>query len=295
MALLATSPELLVTPIALLLLPTYSVAAYLPRRAAFTGLAICVGGSLALGPAIGSVVVALLAFAAGRAVRDRAVRAAELHEVNERLERARGAQAARARGEERLRIARELHDAVAHAMTVVVLQAGAAQRVWGSDPAAARIAVDALTEVARETLAELRETLRGAAPARLDALEELVDRVRPLGLDVTLEREAGSLPPDTGHVVFAVIQEALTNAARHAAPTSVTVSLRRSADDVVVVVADAGRRPGAAPAARPLGTGTGLRGMAERVAGAGGTLHYGGDGPGFRVEARLPVREAVPA
>jgi signal transduction histidine kinase len=289
-SLVLTPMSALVTSIALLIAPAYSVAAYLPRREALAGLAICIAGTLAIEPSPPAALIAVLAFAAGRAMRDRSERAAQLAALNAELERTRDAHAARARGEERLRIARELHDAVAHAMTVIVLQAGAAQRVWGSDPAAARVAVDALGGVARDTLAELRVSLRGAATVSDDALDELVERVRPVGVDVIVERDA-----DPDHVALMVIQEALTNAARHAAPTTVRVAIRTDGGDLVVEVADRGRTPGAAPPAQVLGTGTGLRGMAERVEAAGGTLRYGGDGPGFIVEARMPLREAVTA
>jgi signal transduction histidine kinase len=295
-SLLLTPVELLVTPIALLIVPTYSVAAHLPLRPALAGLALCVLLTIPLGPAPPTVLIAALAFAAGRAARDRSRRADELHEVNAELERTRDAHAARARAEERLRIARELHDAVAHRMTVIVLQAGAAQRVWGHDPAAARVAVEALTDVARETLSDLRATLRGAAPARFDQLDELVARVRPLGLDVSVTRDVDAIPADLDHPVYAVVQEALTNAARHAAPTTVDVAIRRDGDDLLVTVTDAGPSAGTAPAVAPVeGTGTGLRGLVERIEAAGGTLRYGGDGRGFRVEARLPLEPVLAA
>jgi signal transduction histidine kinase len=295
-SLLFTPIELLVTPIVLLIVPTYSVGAHLPLRPALAGLALCVLLMIPIGPAPPSVLIAALAFAAGRAVRERARRAAELREINAELERTRDSHAARARAEERLRVARELHDAVAHRMTVIVLQAGAAQRVWSHDPAAARVAVEALTSVARETLSDLRATLRGAAPARVDQLDELVARVRPLGLDVSVTRDVDAVPADLDHPVYAVVQEALTNAARHAAPTTVDVAIRRDGDELVVTVTDAGPRPRGAPTvARVWGTGTGLRGMAERVEAAGGTLRYGGEGRGFRVEARLPLEPALAA
>ena len=293
-SLLLTPVEYLVTPIALLIIPTYSVAAHLSLRPALAGLALCVLLTIPIGPAPPSVLIAALAFAAGRAVRDRARRAAELSGINAELERARDAHAARARAEERLRIARELHDAVAHRMTVIVLQSGAAQRVWGHDPVAARVAVEALTDVARETLSDLRATLRGAAPARVDQLDELVARVRALGLDVSVTRDVDAVPADLDHPVYAVVQEALTNAARHAAPTTVDVAIRRDGDELLVIVVDAGPDPGAVPAAAPVqGTGTGLRGMAERVEAAGGTLRYGAEERGFRVEARLPLEPAL--
>src|SRR5918992_4737898 len=224
-SLLLTPVDLLVTPIALLIIPTFSVAEHLPLRPALAGLALCVLLTIPIGPAPPSVLIAALAFAAGRAVRDRARRAAELREVNTELERTRDAPAARA-----------------------------------------------------------------------DQLDELVARVRPLGLDVSVTRAVAAVPADLDHPVYAVVQEALTNAARHAAPTTVDVVIRRDVDELLVTVTDAGPRPGAAPTVAPVqGTGTGLRGMAERIEAAGGTLRYGGEGHGFRVEARLPLEPAVAA
>jgi signal transduction histidine kinase len=287
---LVTPPSVLVTPLLLLLVPAYTVAAQLPLRRALAGLAICVAGTLAVEPSPESALIGLLAWVAGRAVRDRAIRAQELREVTSALERAGDAGAARARAEERLRIARELHDAVAHSMTVIVLQAGAAQRVWDSRPEAARAAVDAIAEVARDTLGALRERLREEAPTRLAELDELVARVRPLGLDVTVGREAVALPAALDHVAFCVVQEALTNAVRHAAPTAVRVSIARDPAGLLVEVADCGRSVDG-PAQAVTGTGTGLRGMAERVAACGGELVHGPAGAGYRVVARLPLTE----
>ena len=218
-------------------------------------------------------------------MRERAERERELRAIASALERAGDAGAARARGEERLRIARELHDAVAHSMTVIVLQAGAAQRVWDARPEAARAAVEAIATVARATLGALRESLREEAPARLAALDELVARVRPLGLDVTVGRDTVALPPELDHIAFCVVQEALTNAVRHAAPTAVRVSIVREPAGLRVEVADGGRSAGE-PVATVGGTGTGLRGMAERVAACGGELAHGPAGAGYRVVAR---------
>jgi signal transduction histidine kinase len=292
-SLLLTPVELLVTPIALLIICPFSVAAHLAWRPALAGLALSVLLTIPIGPAPPSVLIGVLAFAAGRAARDRSRRATELREINAELERTRDAHAARARAEERLRISRELHDAVAHRMTVIVLQAGAAQRVWGHDAAAARVAVEALTAVARETLSDLRAALRGVAPEDAGRLDELVARVRMLGLDVTVTQEPGAVPAELDLPVYAMVQEALTNVARHAGPTSVDVVIRRDGDVLLVTVRDAGRREGAAVAPPVAGTGTGLQGMAERVEAAGGTLRYGGDGPGFRIEARLPLEPAL--
>jgi signal transduction histidine kinase len=296
--LLLTPLTLLVTPIVLLLVPPYSVGAHLPRRGALVGLGIFFAGMSALGPSPVTGGLGIVAWAAGRVVRDRAAREERLRAVNRELEATQDAHAARARAEERLRIARELHDAVAHNLTVVVLQAGAAQRVWERDPAAARIAVEALTAVARDTLTELRDRLRGTDPDALrpqDSLTDLLDRVRSLGVATSVRGDLAGLPPEAAAMARQIVQEALTNAVRHAAPTHAHVVVRRDDDDLHVCVRDSGRRGAPAPAAPVIGTGTGLQGLAERLAARGGELRHGPRGPGYAVEARLPIRQAVPA
>ena len=179
-------------------------------------------------------------------------------------------------------------------MTVIVLQAGAARRVWGRDPAAARIAVDALTGVARETLAELRVTLRDDVVAPDDARPSSSARLRPLGVAVTVHRDGPPLPAAVERRRVRVVREALTNAdaARRADHRPRRHRGDRRATSASTVT-DAGRS-GAPPHAGVAGTGTGLRGLAERVAGCGGELRCGPHGAGFRVEARLPVAQAVP-
>jgi len=292
--LLLTEPTMLVTPIVVLLLPAYSVAAYLSLRPAIAGLLVCLAGTIAI-EAPGPALVAALAWLAGRGVRERGRRVEELRGITRRLELSADAHAARARGEERLRIARELHDAVAHSMTVIVLQAEAAQRLWAEQPAVARSASAAVGEVARETLSALRSRLRLQESRRLEDLDGLVARMRTLGLDVTVTHRPGPVPAAIDHVAFSVLQEALTNVARHAAPTSVSVDVRRDADAIRIEVTDAGRASAGAPPAAIPGTGTGLRGMSERVTACGGELRYGPAGSGFRVEARLPLEGAAAA
>lgn len=261
-----------VTPTVLLLLPPYSVAAHLTRRPAIAGLVACLAGSVVFEPAIFSAVAILLVWAGGRLVRDRGLRADELRRVNAVLEHAGAADAARARSAERLRVSRELHDAVAHRLTVIVLQAEAAQRVWDTQPTAARGALTALADVARGTLGELRVALEhGPTAGELDAL---LGQVRQLGVEVTVTGTAAPLDP----VLFTVVREALTNAVRHAAPTRAAVQLRPDG----VTVTDTG-----GPGTGVTGTGTGLRGLAERVAARGGVLRHGPLNGGYRVEARL--------
>ena len=187
-------------------------------------------------------------------------------------------------------------------MTVVVLQAGAAQRVWATRPEAAHAALEAITTMARDTLAVLRESLREEAPARLAALDELVARVRPLGLDVTVGRDPVVLPPALDHIAFCVVQEALTNAVRHAAPTAVRVSIVRDRAVLRVEIADGGalrerarggRRGDGHRAARDGGAGRGLRRGARPRAGRCGLPRLGAAaaGGGPRVSARILVAD----
>jgi len=233
-------------------------------------------------------------------VRDRGERARELGHVAAELERARDAHRDRVREEERLRLARELHDAVAHSMTVIVLQAGAAQRVWDVDARAARASVQALTRTARKILGELRESLHGLDSLPwtegLAALDALAARMQPLGLDIRLLREGPDLrlPAQIDHIGFRVVQEALTNAARYAAPTAVDVRVRHDPGALRIDVVDAGREDGADPPRPAVGsTGTGLHGMAERVAACRGELRYGAAGRDFGVHVTLPVDQAA--
>ena len=265
-----TPLDYLVTPVALILLPAYSVAAHLPLRGAIAGLVLCVVGSLSMGPSVLTGLVAAAARGGGRAVRDRGRRLRELHGITAALELARDAEATRARSEERLRVARELHDALAHRLTVIVLQAEAAQRVWDARPDDAREAVVALAQVARETLSDLRVALD--AEDDVGSIEDLVAQVRRLGVEVNVSGENGD------EVAFRVVREALTNAVRHAAPTRVDVQLRPDR----VIVTDTG-----GPGTGVPGAGTGLRGLAERLAARGGELRHGPSGGGYRVEAIL--------
>jgi signal transduction histidine kinase len=202
--------------------------------------------------------------------------------------------------EERLRIAREVHDVVGHGLATITLRAGVADRLADRDPAEVRAALRAIRHVSKESLAELSAllgVLRGEgeeagerAPAPdLRALPRLVDGLREAGMDVALEVEAGETPVVPEVVAAAgyrIVQEALTNVARHAGPDArARVRLARRDGVVEVEVRDDGR--GAADPVRP---GGGLTGMRERAAALGGRLEAGGaPSGGFRVWASLPV------
>ena len=207
--------------------------------------------------------------------------------------------AARARAEERNRIARELHDVIAHSLTVSLLHIGAARMAVRFDPADADRALAEAERLGRESLEEVRGTVGllrvdggpdgAAAPLPgLDALPELVDRFRGAGAPVGLELDgdAAAVPATTGLTVYRIVQEALTNAAKHApaAPVQVAVRVGRAA---VVEVASAG------PPRPATGNGLGLHGMRERAESVGGTLQAGPDGEGWRVLAELPLPTAA--
>jgi len=200
--------------------------------------------------------------------------------------------------EERLRIAREVHDVVGHGLATITLRAGVADRVADRDPGEVREALRAIRHISRESLSELSAllgVLREDGPAEhapvpdLDALPRLVDGLRDAGLDVDLRVEGnGAAVPDVVAAAgYRIVQEALTNVARHAGPNAhAHVRLTRHDGVVEVEVRDDGA--GAPATLRP---GGGLTGMRERAASLGGAFEAGGAaGGGFRVWASLPVR-----
>ncbi|MGK3206673.1 sensor histidine kinase [Amycolatopsis sp. MEPSY49] len=195
---------------------------------------------------------------------------------------------ARARAtEERLRIARELHDALGHHLALINVQAGAA--LHRRDPAQADEALGTIKDASKTALQELRATLgmlRQADQPSLSRVAELAESVGASGLTVRTEIDgvARDLPPDVEHAAFRVVQEALTNVAKHAGAKTVVVRLGYGADALSVQVDDDGRGGDAPP-------GTGIRGMAERARALGGELTAAPrEGGGYRVRARLPVR-----
>lgn len=215
---------------------------------------------------------------------------------------------------ERLRIARELHDVLAHSLSAINVQAGVGLHLLEKNPGQAREALSNIRDTSKDALAEVRTVLgivregtSGPAPGTLpddaaplaptwdlSGLRDLADQARADGLDVAVELGAGvgDLPDHVAGVVHRVVQESLTNVRRHA-PSARRVTLRVTRDDgVEVVVADDG-----VPAGGPVEPGYGLLGMRERVEGAGGRLSAGPrpDGTGWEVRARLPVPPDAPA
>jgi signal transduction histidine kinase len=247
----------------------------------------------------------------GRGLRTRALVAAELAERTERLAVEQDLRAAEAAVEERRRIARELHDVVAHTLSVMVVQAGAARRTLGRDAALAGEALDTVEATGRSALGELRRMLGfvGAGGGETDAapldpqpttadLGALTRRAGAAGLptELRIEGEPGGLPAGEEVAVFRIVQEALTNTLKHAGPgASATVTVRWAPEAVEVEVVDRGGA-GAGATALPAG-GHGLVGMRERVALFRGRFEAGPaqGGGGFRVLARLPRETATVA
>lgn len=235
------------------------------------------------------------AWGIGRAIGSRSLLVAELAAVNAALESEQAANAAAAAAAERARLARELHDIVAHALSVMVLQAAGARLAVERAPDASVGALQVVEEAGREAVAEMGRLLgvlrddRGAAASGLARLDELVARARLAGLEleVTVEDTAGQLPPTLDLAAFRIAQEAVTNAVKHAAPTRARLTVSVGADGLHLVMEDDGRPEG--PRRGP-GTGHGLLGIRERVALHGGAVETAARrGGGFLVHARLPV------
>lgn len=196
-----------------------------------------------------------------------------------------------AAADERLRVARDIHDVVGHSLSMISLQSGVALRVLDADPGQARASLEAIRGSSKDALAELRHTLgvfRDGAPLAptpgLAAIPGLVERTRAGGIRVDADLPGtDGVPAATQAVAYRVIQEALTNAMRHAPGAPVRVGVRRDSDTLVVRVADAG------PPGATVVEGSGLRGMRERVAALGGTLSVTAGAGGVTVEAVLPV------
>ena len=223
-------------------------------------------------------------------------------EVARREQQLRAVQEERARravADERSRIARDLHDAVAHTLSVIVLQAGAARRIATEQPARARDVLGSIEVAGREAGADMRRLVgilrtddeleaETEPQPSLQRLEPLVERVRATGLtvDVTIEGEPQSLPQGVDLSAYRIVQEALTNVLRHAGAGRAGVAVRYGEAQLEIEVVDDGR----GPAANGQGTGHGLVGMRERVAMFGGRLETGPSAPhGFRVHAVLPI------
>jgi signal transduction histidine kinase len=249
-----------------------------------------------------------LPFASGRVIGSRGAATQELQADTDRLESAERERARRAISDERTRIARELHDVVAHSVSVMVIQTAAARRLAGQDRKAAREALRSVASCGRDALSEMRRMVGVLHRGDLDLtgamggpglaqLHTLAERARASGLpvDVHIEGEPRPLSATLDLVAFRVVQEALTNVIKHAGPARASVRVAYTARALELEVVDTGRGPGTVEAG-PEAVGHGLVGMQERLAHYGGELRTGRcRGGGFQVRARVPLSEAVAA
>ena len=290
--------EALLVPVALFLILPFCVAAFSRRTWALIGLGVCaLGLSLAFGVedvVMNGGLVSIGFWVAGLYVRDRAQLIAALGEMNRQLAEERDARASRATIQERARVARELHDVVGHTLTVVVLQAGAARRLWTTDRGRAVDALRTVAMIGRGGLSELVRSLReldsaDAVRPVLADVRAVVEMARAAGLRVDFE--PGSPPPalvgpELATAVCRIVQEALTNTLKHAPGGQASVSIYCNANAIDIEVVNnvvAGTMPSQHQS-------QGLNNMSARAAELGGTLDWGADGGVFRVRAQLPLQ-----
>jgi signal transduction histidine kinase len=310
-ALLSPVTELL-APVACVVAANYGVALYAGSRAeAIAAPLLSVAGVVVVGAvadqALDEIPFPIVVFCwapwlLGRLLRQRMRLNSELEERAVGLERERAEVARQAVAQERTRIARELHDVVAHGVSVMVVQAAGAQRIAERDPERAAEAAELIESTGREALVEMRR-LFGAlhkedADIALDAhpslgrVDALAERTRAAGLPVDLRVEGRpmALPRGLEVVAYRVLEEALTNALRHAGPARASVTIRYRPHALELEVADDGR--GAEGPATV--DGNGLVGMRERVTLYGGELRAGRRrGGGFAVKARIPLQHVA--
>ena len=314
MRILLTDPTDMLIPFIAALTVSYTVGANTDGRTAWAGLATVVAGigtvtvladTDVVGDYIFPTAFGIILWLAGRAVRTRTRLTEELHEAAVLEQEAHEHEAARAAAEERRRIAREMHDVVAHSVSVMVVQAGGARRILDREPARAVAAAEQIERAGREALAEMRRLLGVLHPGddqaalapqpTMGAVGDLVGRARDAGLPVDLRVEGEPRPLTAGLDVaaFRVVQEGLTNALKYAGGEPAEVTIRWSAAELELEIADRG--PGPARERAAGGGGHGLVGMRERVRLYGGEMAAGQRrGGGFRVHVRLPLTTAEP-
>lgn len=258
----------------------------------WAGYLVGVEPAPSLGEALGLGAWLLLLFTVSEIARSRRERAIELARTRREEDKRRA-------GEERLRIARELHDVLAHNISLINVQAGTALHLLDEHPEQARPSLAAIKQASNEALGELRSVLdilreghesvpRSPVP-RLAHLDELVAKTEAAGAPVTtrVRGDTRPLPPGVDLAAFRIVQEALTNVTRHAGDARVTIEIAYGDRDLTVQIDDDG---GGAPAEAPSGGGRGISGMRERVAALNGELEAGPRlGGGFRVRARFPL------
>jgi len=307
-----------------LFLAAYTVAAWSDARITgvaagyvvvlLAALAALAPRSMQLGELATNAALFTGAFALGRSANDRRQNLALLQDRAALAENARLERAGHAVADERLRIAQELHDVLAHSLGVIALQAGVGAHIIDADPAEAKASLVAIAATSRSSLTEVRRilgALRGQGidsdqgaesdqrnpasyhpPPGLDAVGDLAAELTAAGLPVTVhvEGQPSGIPAALGLTAYRLVQESLTNVVRHAGPARAEVTLRYEPGAVVVAVVDDGR--GWAPATGHPTPGHGQLGMRERVAVWGGSLTTGASpGGGYTVSARLPYGE----
>jgi signal transduction histidine kinase len=298
-------------PFVAIIVAAYSLGAHAPGRRGVQGLGLMFATGLPLsivastrgekgGDLIPAIVWIIGAWTIGRIILGRRLRTIELEVLTSELEGQRELQAQAAVAVERARIARELHDVIAHNVSMIVVQAGAAARVLEGDHRDVRAALAAIEGTGRETVDEMRrligivrsdDGLALAPQPTLADVERLVANVREAGLPVELRVEGlpVPLPPGIDLSAYRIVQEALSNAARYAPGSSVRVRIRYDEEQLLVSVIDDGA---SGTVVSEPGGGHGLIGMRERVTMLGGSLSTGpAEGVGFAVEAELPYAD----
>jgi signal transduction histidine kinase len=296
-----------------LILVFYGVGAFLgARRARLALVVVLLGSCLSVMIETGEfsdflftgTFLVALPWGTGRFLRERGIRERAYRERAEQLDAVREQRASTAASGERARIARELHDVIAHSVSVMVIQAAGARTVMGSEPDRADASLRSVERAGREVLAEMRGLLGaldgGHDPRALEPqpgladIEDLLARTRAAGLttDLLVEGTAAPLSPALDLCAYRIVQEALTNAIKHAGPASAEVRLRWECDALELEVIDDGCGP---VAENGFASGHGIAGMRERAALHGGSIQAGSRSVrGFAVRARLPlVQEQV--
>jgi signal transduction histidine kinase len=289
------------------MLSFYAAGAFLEQRRARLALAAAVAVLLIqvlLTPNTVSdlffepVILAFLPWACGRLLREHSHRERLVREYSEQLDAEREQRERRVRDRERMRIARELHDVIGHCLSVIVLQAGGARMVIASEPERAEAAIRAVERAGHDALSETRRLLRvfgGEGSGSLEPqpgladIHALVSRTREAGLtaDLLIEGTPRPISPALALCAYRIVQEALTNAIKHAGPARASVRVSWEQDRLKLEIADDGRGPASVSA---IGSGHGIIGMRERAALHEGIVHTGaGTSCGYLVRASLPL------
>lgn len=267
--------------------------------AAVIGVEVLHSGRPTLLQTVGHVLLVAIPLLAAEAHRNHRAYVSLLQERLELAERTREQEAERRAAQERMRIARDLHDVVAHTLTTINVQAATAAELVDRDPEQTRSALDTIAEASRDAIGELRAILgvlrdldsAGAplAPApSIDTIEKLIEDSRAAGVDVSLDvtgQRPARLPDAVSLAAFRIVQESLTNARRHAAGAPVRIALSFGPDQLALRVENGA---GAISNANGSTPGVGIVGMVERAAVVGGELRAAPVAGGFRVEGELP-------